>query len=89
MHSGKEDIDRLDGFNYRLLKHESEHGDWHAIHEVFYNGDGKPILCSVEPINVQIPPNSSEPKESAEEVLRRISEATDKPIIDYKYFDNL
>ena len=79
----------IDGFNYRLLKHESEEGCWYAVHEVFYNSDGKPVLCTKDPINIQVPPGSEEPKEDVKDTLRLIREALDKPSINYRYFDNL
>lgn len=85
---GKDKIDEIDGFNYRLLKHESENGDWYAIHEVYYNDAGKPVLCTAEPVNVQVPPGCPEPKEDVEETLRLMSEALNKTILNYKYFDN-
>jgi len=90
MNTGKgSDLDNIDGFNYRLLKHENQHGDWHAVHEVFYNDSGEPVLCSVNPIEVRSPLDSDEPKEDVENALQLIREALDKPIINYKYFDNL
>lgn len=78
----------LEGFNYRLLRHGAGDGCWYGIHEVYYDDEGDPVLCSVDPIGIQTF-DSTEPREDIREVLDLILEALDKPVINFQYFDDL
>lgn len=41
-------------WNYRIIEQANEHGDrWRAIHEVYYDDEGKPRSYTVDAVGVQ------------------------------------
>jgi len=37
-------------WNYRIVRHHTSDSNWLAIHEVYYEEDGKPKMVSVNPV---------------------------------------
>lgn len=68
-------------WNYRIVRHRQNKEDWFAIHEVYYEADGKPKFISENPIA----PHG----ESAEELINdmELQKAACKlPVLDYAIF---
>lgn len=72
-------------WNHRVIKHkDKKHGDWFAIHEVFYDDKDIPIACTENPIQI-----IQEKVDDLEWEIELIKKATDKPVLDYSYFEKL
>ena len=66
-------------WNYRLMYHEFEGEEWYAIHEVFYNDDGKIIGWTKDPIEVV-----ADNAEGVDQVLQMMSSDIHKyPVLSY------
>jgi hypothetical protein len=66
-------------WNHRVMKHVKEDGaEYFAIHEVYYNSAGLPWGWSAEP-----EPVMEETMEEMRETLQHMTEALDKPVLDY------
>lgn len=39
-------------WNYRVIRHNDELGEWYGIHKVYYDKNGQPIRCDEEPVSV-------------------------------------
>jgi hypothetical protein len=64
------------GWNYRILAREIPEEMYFAIHEVYYDSEGKPNAYSSEPVIV-----SSDSVKGIKWNLRRMLECTKKPIL--------
>ena len=70
-------------WNYRIVRHRYKNEeDWFAIHEVYYEADGKPKLVSKEPIA----PQGGDVEELLKDMERQ-KEACKLPVLDYAVFD--
>ena len=70
-------------WNYRVMRHVKEDGpgfwqEYFAIHEVYYNSAGQPWGWSAE-----AEPVMEETVEEMRETLKHMTEALDKPVLDY------
>ncbi len=80
------------GWNYRIVR---THGEFHsmpwvpwkylAIHEVYYDEDGKPDSCTKDAVTV----GCDEGPETIKEILTDMLKAVDKPILEMSYFEEL
>lgn len=68
-------------WNYRVLKRETKEGEFFAVHEVFYDDEGNPKKCTVEPV---FPQGTSE--NDLERRIELYREALEKPILNYEDF---
>ena len=69
------------GWNYRLVKKQTEREELIGVHEVYYNSDGEPRSCTKNPIGIQ--------RESVEELAKehfRMKQAFEKPVLEYESF---
>lgn len=73
-------------WNHRVILRKGTNGaqDYYAIHEVFYNKDGKPYLVTEEGVDV-----GGANLEELEETLEWMTKALSQPVIDMTYFDDL
>ena len=72
-------------WNHRVIRHTKDCEEpWLAIHEVFYDDNGNPNSCIVDPIKL-----INEDLESLKWEINKIKECLDKPILDYEYFEEL
>ena len=69
------------GWNHRLVKHSSKHGDWLQIHEVYYDSDGNVNGITKEAIEVL-----GEDVRGIELTLEKMKECLSKPILNYDDF---
>lgn len=77
-----EDVDIIGGgWNYRLVRRQTEFGEKVAIHEVYYNSDDEPRSCTVDPV-----PVAGEDIEVLEKDVEKMKQAFDKPVLDYEDF---
>ena len=66
--------------NYRIIRRVTSDGDWFAIHEVYYDGDGKPRSATTEPVAA-----ASETPEGGVEVLQQmLHDALKYPSLSYE-----
>lgn len=70
-------------WNYRIIRHVKEepsggHYEWFSIHEVYYDKDGKPNGCTVDPVG----PTGDTAEEVRRALLMMLSD-TGKPVLDY------
>lgn len=77
----------MNHWNYRIVKKVTKHNDpslgasedtWFGIHEVYYDAEGHPEVCSEEPIEP-----FGESVEEVRESLKMMMKALDKPVLDY------
>lgn len=78
-------------WNYRILKHVDDAGIfkshypngiiWYGIHEVYYDKNGEPELCSSDPVKVL-----QEDLEFIKTDLKMMLKATSKPVLNYSLF---
>ena len=69
------------GWNYRLVRKQTEHEDVVGVHEVYYNSDGEPRSCTKKPVGIQ--------RESIEELEKELfcmKQAFEKPVLNYEDF---
>jgi len=71
-----------DGWNYRILRHRKDEGEFYALHEVYYEG-GEPTGCSKEPV---LHKWYEEPGDIGTD-LQKMQEALDKPVLNYSDFE--
>ena len=69
-------------WNHRVLAHEHKGELTFAIHEVFYNDDGIPDMCTEDPVGVV---GDTLPELS--QTLRRMLSALIEPILNYTDFE--
>ena len=69
------------GWNYRLIRRQTEFGEEIAIHEVYYDEDGEPRSCSKEPV-----PVAGEDIEVFEKDVDLMKQAFSKDVLDYESF---
>ena len=69
-------------WNYRVIRHVHEDEEYYAIHEVYYDDDGNPRMCSVE----GVPPGGSDIDELCSDIYMMI-EALERDTLDYTDFD--
>jgi len=69
-------------WNFRIVKHKHKHGDYYAIHEVFYNDKNKPRSCTKDPVDI-----TSEEIKGIRWCLNKMRLALKKPVLDYDYFE--
>ncbi len=66
-------------WDYRILKRTYSTGEiGYGIYEVFYNGKGKPWLCSEYPCGAY-----GDTIEELQQDLKWMLEALDQPVLDY------
>lgn len=66
-------------WNYRVVKnHYEEGGEYLAIHEVYYDENGDPTMCSVLPA-----PVVGDDDDFLKSVLNMMQQAFDRPVLDY------
>ena len=66
-------------WNYRVVKNTYEEGgEYFAIHEVYYDGDGNPTSCTALPANFL-----GDDLDDLKAVLDMVQQAFDKPVLDY------
>lgn len=71
------------GWNYRVIRHTDPDGDDHfAIHEVHYNKNGKPDLCTEAPVGFV----ADSPEKLREIIGLMVMRAFDEPVLDYESF---
>lgn len=68
-------------WNYRVLYSKENEEDCFAVHEVYYNKEGKPYLYTESPSVV-----SSEKITGLNQVMRMFYEAMNKPVLDKNNF---
>lgn len=65
-------------WNYRVIEFVTPEGEpWRAIHEVYYESDGKPWLYSEKPAGVVW----DEGRDEAVSILNRMMDALNKPVL--------
>jgi len=73
-------------WNYRILKSKDTNGNVrHAIYEVYYDSDEKPIMWTEEPQlpeHFEEPGNEEDPIKSIKEILLMMLKATIKPVLE-------
>ena len=69
-------------WNYRIVRHRHSEEEWFAIHEVYYEADGKPKLVSKEPVA----PQGGDVEELLKDMERQKA-ACKLPVLDYAIFD--
>ena len=69
-------------WNHRVLAHEHKGEFTFAIHEVFYNDDGVPDMCTEDPVGVV---GDTLPELS--DTLMRMLSALIEPILNYTDFE--
>lgn len=67
------------GWNYRLLRRQTEHGGQVAIHEVYYDENGDPRACTKEPVAI-----AAGEVDRLEEDMELMTEAFEKPVLNYE-----
>ena len=71
------------GWNHRVLRHIYTEETWLAIHEVYYDDEGNPNSCTVDPIEP-----GGETLDELKAGLELMMKACEKPILDYEYFES-
>ncbi len=61
-------------WNYRVIRHGTEDDIWYGVHEVYYNGEGKPEGWTNKPILIGSTPN--ELLVTLERIKESVSKAT-------------
>jgi len=69
------------GWNYRLIRRQTEHGEKIAIHEVYYNSQDEPRSCTKNPV-----PVAGEDIEVLKKDVEMMKQAFEKPVLDYEDF---
>jgi hypothetical protein len=69
------------GWNYRLIRRQTEHGESFAVHEVYYDSQGEPRSCTKFPVSA-----SGEDVEGLKKDFEKMKQAFDKPVLDYEDF---
>lgn len=64
-------------WNYRVIWFESSIGPYCAVHEVYYEGEDKPVGYAAEPAVVLWEPDDGDPTE----ILNKFREALAKPYL--------
>ena len=72
--------DSVTHWNYRIIRHKHETGNWLGIHEVFYT-NGEPDSCTLDPIDI-----TSKDIKGIKWVLTNMAKAVKRPILDYEFF---
>ena len=75
------------GWNYRVVhifQPEALEQHWYAIHEVYYDDDGQPTMCTEDAVDV-----SSENLDGLRWVLVGLQEALDQPVLEMADFEQL
>ena len=74
-------------WNYRVVKRTftTDQGveTVFGIHEVYYDGDGKPKMCTVDSVGIV-----GDAFEELKEVLSMFAGAFEKPVLDYDQFNS-
>ena len=66
-------------WNYRVVKnYYDEGGEYLAIHEVYYDEEGDPMMCGVLPADIM-----GDDADELKAVLNMIQQAFDRPVLDY------
>jgi len=66
-------------WDYRILKRTYSTGEiGYGIYEVFYNGKGKPIMCTEDPCGAY-----GDTIEELQQDLKWMLEALNQPVLDY------
>ena len=68
-------------WSYRIVKKQNGDAEWYGIHEVYYDGDGKPTACTEDPITLD-----AESMEDFDWMLAQFKIATNQPWLNYKDF---
>lgn len=69
-------------WDYRILRTDHPSGEiTFGIHEVYYDSEGKPNACSVDPMDPH-----GETVEELREDINAMLKAFDKPVLDYSLF---
>ena len=70
---------RLTGWNYRVMRTVVDDEVMYGIHEVYYNEKDQPESWTQDPVSPLV-----DSEEELKDVLRLMSEALDKPVLDKK-----
>ena len=65
-------------WNYRVMRHGNNNGDYYAIHEVYYDQNGKPRNWTDDDVGP-----CGESLDEVKACLELMKEALSKPILDY------
>ena len=72
-------------WNHRILRHTCNRGneeiEWFAIHEVYYDDEGKPDMCTLDPAYPY-----GETTEELEKDMEYFSQAFKAPVLDFADF---
>lgn len=68
-------------WNYRIVRKAYEKETMLGIHEVYYNDEGIPNMVTVDAMDVEV--TDAEGLHILRGILKRMMEATDKPILEY------
>lgn len=67
-------------WNYRVMKADIMGEDCYAIHEVYYNADGNPSLCTVEDVGA----GNQDSVVQLKQVLLKMLSACDEPTLNFE-----
>lgn len=68
-------------WSYRIVKKKNNDAVWYGIHEVFYDDEGKPTMCTEDPITLE-----AESMKDFGWMLSQFKIATNQPWLNYKDF---
>jgi len=71
-------------WNYRVISHDKDGGEWYGIHEVYYDDEEVPHSVSTN----ESPIYGESPTEIGW-TLDKMKEALKKPTLKFSYFENL
>lgn len=83
-------------WNYRFIRHKKHHDGSYPIqlHEVYYDHEGNPASCTMNPVNIftviETMETHGEDQDEAEELAKlkeMIVAAFDKPVLDMELFE--
>lgn len=80
--AGRDFVDMVGGgWNYRVIRRQSECEERVAIHEVYYGNDGVPRSCTENPVAP-----AGETVEDLKKDIEMMKQAFDKSILEYEDF---
>jgi len=72
---------QVDMWNHRVVARKVGEETYYGIHEVYYDSNGKPTVCTKDPVQ----PFGETLEELAIEI-RYFAQALEKPVLDYDLF---